>query len=224
MADAQTMPLADKLDDAGALFRPGAGAGLGGTAVSGSPNRRRPRAGRRALPDAGGRRGARGAPRRCRLSRPISTACRHATARPAWLRQSRGVARAPDCASTTLRKARTSRWSPAATPASSPWPRGLRGDRGRAGRAGDGSSRRSCRGSPRCWRWRRGSARRSATISARISLSDNLKPWELIEARLDAAAAAGFVIALYNPVSQARPWQLGAAFERLRRALPPRRR
>ena len=46
-----------------------------------------------------------------------------------------------------------------------------------------------------------------------LSLSDNLKPWELIERRLDAAAAAGFVIALYNPVSRARPWQLGAAFD-----------
>ena len=44
-----------------------------------------------------------------------------------------------------------------------------------------------------------------------LSLSDNLKPWELIERRLDAAAAAGFVIALYNPVSRARPWQFGAA-------------
>ena len=53
-----------------------------------------------------------------------------------------------------------------------------------------------------------------------ISLSDNLKPWELIERRLDAAAGAGFVIALYNPVSRARPTQLAAAFERLRRALP----
>jgi precorrin-3B C17-methyltransferase / cobalt-factor III methyltransferase len=53
-----------------------------------------------------------------------------------------------------------------------------------------------------------------------LSLSDNLKPWELIERRLDAAAAAGFVIALYNPISRARPWQLGAALERLRRHLP----
>lgn len=52
-----------------------------------------------------------------------------------------------------------------------------------------------------------------------LSLSDNLKPWELIERRLDAAAGAGFVLALYNPVSRARPWQLGAAFERLRRQL-----
>ncbi len=42
-----------------------------------------------------------------------------------------------------------------------------------------------------------------------LSLSDNLKPWELVERRLDAAAGAGFVIALYNPVSRARPWQFG---------------
>jgi precorrin-3B C17-methyltransferase / cobalt-factor III methyltransferase len=54
-----------------------------------------------------------------------------------------------------------------------------------------------------------------------LSLSDNRKPWELIERRLDAAASAGFVIALYNPISQSRPWQLGAALERVRRYLPP---
>jgi precorrin-3B C17-methyltransferase len=53
-----------------------------------------------------------------------------------------------------------------------------------------------------------------------LSLSDNLKPWPVIERRLDAAAQAGFVIALYNPISRARPWQLAAAFERLRRYLP----
>jgi precorrin-3B C17-methyltransferase len=43
-----------------------------------------------------------------------------------------------------------------------------------------------------------------------LSLSDNLKPWSVIEKRLDAAAGAGFVLALYNPISRARPWQLGA--------------
>jgi precorrin-3B C17-methyltransferase len=53
-----------------------------------------------------------------------------------------------------------------------------------------------------------------------LSLSDNLKPWPVIERRLDAAAQAGFVIALYNPISRARPWQLAAALERLRRYLP----
>ena len=54
-----------------------------------------------------------------------------------------------------------------------------------------------------------------------LSLSDNLKPWNLVERRLNAAAGAGFVIALYNPVSRARPWQFGAAIELLRRHLPP---
>lgn len=46
-----------------------------------------------------------------------------------------------------------------------------------------------------------------------ISLSDNLKPWEVITARLEAALSADFVISLYNPISKARPWQLGAALE-----------
>ncbi len=53
-----------------------------------------------------------------------------------------------------------------------------------------------------------------------ISLSDNLQPWPLIERRLAAAAHAGFIIALYNPVSKARPWQLGRAFELLAGILP----
>lgn len=44
-----------------------------------------------------------------------------------------------------------------------------------------------------------------------VSLSDNLKPWEVVEGRLRAALAADFAVALYNPVSAARPWQLGAA-------------
>jgi precorrin-3B C17-methyltransferase len=53
-----------------------------------------------------------------------------------------------------------------------------------------------------------------------VSLSDNLKPWEVVARRLTAAASAGFVIALYNPLSRARPWQLGAAFDLLRTVLP----
>jgi precorrin-3B C17-methyltransferase len=44
-----------------------------------------------------------------------------------------------------------------------------------------------------------------------LSLSDNLKPWEVVQARLRAALGADFVVALYNPISAARPWQLGAA-------------
>ena len=53
-----------------------------------------------------------------------------------------------------------------------------------------------------------------------LSLSDNLKSWDTIARRLDAAAGAGFVIALYNPVSRARPSQLARAFARLRDKLP----
>lgn len=44
-----------------------------------------------------------------------------------------------------------------------------------------------------------------------MSLSDNLKPWEVIVQRLIAALSADFVISLYNPISSARPWQLGEA-------------
>jgi precorrin-3B C17-methyltransferase len=49
-----------------------------------------------------------------------------------------------------------------------------------------------------------------------ISLSDNLKPWAVIEARLRAAAEADFVIALYNPASRARPEQIARALALLR--------
>ncbi|MEM7497995.1 MAG: precorrin-3B C(17)-methyltransferase [Pseudomonadota bacterium] len=38
-----------------------------------------------------------------------------------------------------------------------------------------------------------------------INLSDNLKPWRVIETRLRLAAEADFAIALYNPRSKARP-------------------
>ena len=44
-----------------------------------------------------------------------------------------------------------------------------------------------------------------------ISLSDILKPWEIIEQRLAAAAQADFAIAIYNPISSQRRWQLTAA-------------
>lgn len=53
-----------------------------------------------------------------------------------------------------------------------------------------------------------------------ISLSNNLKPWTIIEKRLVAAATAGFVMAFYNPISKARPHQLGEAFDILRLYLP----
>ncbi|MEZ5775732.1 MAG: precorrin-3B C(17)-methyltransferase [Hyphomicrobiaceae bacterium] len=50
-----------------------------------------------------------------------------------------------------------------------------------------------------------------------LSLSDNLKPFETVIARIEAAARADFVLAFYNPISRARPWQLGAAYEALSR-------
>jgi precorrin-3B C17-methyltransferase len=49
-----------------------------------------------------------------------------------------------------------------------------------------------------------------------ISLSDNLKPWEIVERRLRAAADGDFVIALYNPASRARPTRIVEAFDLLR--------
>ncbi|GAA4619291.1 precorrin-2 C(20)-methyltransferase [Saccharopolyspora hordei] len=44
-----------------------------------------------------------------------------------------------------------------------------------------------------------------------LSLSDRLKPWEVIVDRLRAAAAADLVIAVYNPASRSRTWQVDAA-------------
>ncbi|WP_242910589.1 precorrin-2 C(20)-methyltransferase [Actinomadura terrae] len=44
-----------------------------------------------------------------------------------------------------------------------------------------------------------------------ISLSDRLKPWKIIEERLAAAARADFAIAIYNPGSKSRTWQVEAA-------------
>lgn len=44
-----------------------------------------------------------------------------------------------------------------------------------------------------------------------LSLSDRLKPWAVIAARLEAAAAADLALALYNPVSSQRVWQLNEA-------------
>jgi precorrin-3B C17-methyltransferase len=49
-----------------------------------------------------------------------------------------------------------------------------------------------------------------------ISLSDNRKPWSLVEKRLAAAATADFVIALYNPASTARTGRIHDAFVLLR--------
>ena len=46
-----------------------------------------------------------------------------------------------------------------------------------------------------------------------ISLSDLLTPWDIIERRLRLAAEGDFVIALYNPKSSERKWQIEKAVE-----------
>lgn len=53
-----------------------------------------------------------------------------------------------------------------------------------------------------------------------ISLSDRLTPWPVIAQRLEAAATGDFVVALYNPRSQGREWQLGRAREILLQGRP----
>ena len=44
-----------------------------------------------------------------------------------------------------------------------------------------------------------------------VSLSDRLTPWDVIERRLEGAAKGDFVVALYNPRSKGRDWQLQRA-------------
>lgn len=56
-----------------------------------------------------------------------------------------------------------------------------------------------------------------------INLSDNLKPWEVIETRLRLAAQADFAMAFYNPRSASRPHQFGRALEVLREECGPDR-
>jgi precorrin-3B C17-methyltransferase len=56
-----------------------------------------------------------------------------------------------------------------------------------------------------------------------INLSDNLKPWALVERRLRLAAEADFAMAFYNPRSAARPHQFARTLEILREACGPHR-
>ncbi|OBF11755.1 precorrin-2 C(20)-methyltransferase [Mycobacterium sp. ACS4331] len=48
-----------------------------------------------------------------------------------------------------------------------------------------------------------------------VSLSDRLKPWEVIAKRITAAAESDLVLAIYNPASKTRTWQVGAMRELL---------
>lgn len=54
-----------------------------------------------------------------------------------------------------------------------------------------------------------------------ISLSDRLKPWEIIERRVDAAGRADLVLVIYNPASRTRRTQLERAREVLLRHRRP---
>jgi precorrin-2 C20-methyltransferase/precorrin-3B C17-methyltransferase len=54
-----------------------------------------------------------------------------------------------------------------------------------------------------------------------LSLSDRLKPWPVIERRLAAAAEADLVLAIYNPASAQRRWQIAAARDILLRHRDP---
>lgn len=56
-----------------------------------------------------------------------------------------------------------------------------------------------------------------------INLSDNLKPWSLIERRLTLALQADFAIALYNPRSRARPEGFARSLALLKAAAEPER-
>ena len=46
-----------------------------------------------------------------------------------------------------------------------------------------------------------------------ISLSDKLTPWSLIEKRIEGALIGDFVIALFNPQSIERNWQLQSVID-----------
>ncbi|MEQ6249658.1 precorrin-3B C(17)-methyltransferase [Sulfitobacter sp. HNIBRBA3233] len=56
-----------------------------------------------------------------------------------------------------------------------------------------------------------------------INLSDNLKPWSVIENRLRMAARGDFAMAFYNPRSRSRPVQFGQALDILREECGPDR-
>ncbi|MCU9839037.1 precorrin-3B C(17)-methyltransferase [Ruegeria sp. WL0004] len=56
-----------------------------------------------------------------------------------------------------------------------------------------------------------------------INLSDNLKPWRLIERRLRLAAQADFAMAFYNPRSKSRPEGFEKTLQILREECEPAR-
>ncbi|KGN36809.1 precorrin-2 C(20)-methyltransferase [Knoellia subterranea] len=70
------------------------------------------------------------------------------------------------------------------------------------------------------------SARAGALLGADhalISLSDRLKPWDVLLERLTSAVRADLAVALYNPRSRSRPHQLGEALDAVREVAKPDR-
>ena len=221
MADAKMIPLAAKTDDEAAVFCGRPGPGLGATpAMTGHSHRRRIGTGRSALSDAGSRCGAR---RRRGALRLWPYLARVPMRRRAGRHASDNREEAARAAAALGHAARGGNVAivSGGDPAFSPW-------RPQSAKRSKTERRRGARSTspivPGITAMLAVAARIGAPLGhdfCALSLSDNLKPWELIERRLDAAASAGFVIALYNPVSRARPWQFGNALTRLRRHLPP---
>lgn len=55
---------------------------------------------------------------------------------------------------------------------------------------------------------------------ALISLSDRLKPWDTVAQRIRSAVAADLVVAIYNPGSSQRTWQVGELKKMLLQQIP----
>ena len=51
-----------------------------------------------------------------------------------------------------------------------------------------------------------------------VSLSDKLTPWEIIEKRIEGALLGDFVIAIFNPQSKERDWQLRTVIDLCRKS------
>ena len=198
-----------------ALLLDRAGAGMDGPAVSGHARRHRARPRQRRPGDAGGRARRRRRRAGSTATVPISTGWSFGRTRSGSLPTTARSFPAPAPRWKRPPRARRSPSSPAATPASSPWRR-RSARRSRPDRRSGATSTSTI--VPGVTAMLAVAARVGAPLGhdfCAISLSDNLKPWELIERRLDAASAAGFVIALYNPISQGAPV---AARPRLRHA------
>ena len=101
-------------------------------------------------------------------------------------------------------------WCRRGTRACSPWPRRCSRWPPAAGSAGARSTSRCCRGSPPPRRWPAGPGRRSATTTACSACRTASSRGRSSPTGSTAAAAADLVLALYNPASRTRTWQVEA--------------